>query len=202
MKKITQKENIGITGTIRIKTYKAGTLKKVQFLYDEAKRLAESKLSDFSELANFYREIAKDVLAQGYLATPVTQKNLIMQSPGYGSDLIIQRFIGNNTYSLNILYCEIGTGNTAPAISDTALTTPVTRAIVSFQQDYATTDAILQFFFPDVTLPNQTYYEVGSFVDGSATLGSGQLFNHALLGTPYVKIAGQDTTISIDFSVS
>jgi hypothetical protein len=132
----------------------------------------------------------------------VEQKNLVMDSPNYGIDLIIQQLVGITTYPLALNYGEIGTGSTTPTISDTALTTPTNRAYVSFQQDYGTTDAILQFIFSDSQLANGTYYEFGVFAGGTSTIGSGQLFNHALFSTPYVKVSGQDTTCEVDFNFS
>jgi hypothetical protein len=42
---------------------------------------------------------------------------------------------------------------------------------------------------------------VGSFVDGSSTIGSGQIFNHALISPTYTKVSGQDTTIEIDINI-
>lgn len=129
-------------------------------------------------------------------------KNMIMQAGGTGLDLIIQRLIGVNTYSLNINYGEIGTGQTAVAVSDVGNTTPSVRTVPSLQQDFGQQQAILQFFFPDGSLTNQTYYEFATFIDGIATLGSGQVFNHALLGTPYVKSSGQDTTVQVVFTLT
>lgn len=132
----------------------------------------------------------------------VEQKNLIMDSPNYGFDILIQRLVGLTTYSGTITFGEIGTGNTAVAIGDTALTASSVRAAVSFSEDYGNTDAIVQFYFPDGSLTNQTYYEFGTFIDGSSTPGSGQLFNHALFTSPYAKVSGQDTTVEVDFNFS
>jgi hypothetical protein len=132
----------------------------------------------------------------------VEQKNILMQSPNYGLDLLIQALIGITTYPLTLSYGEIGTGNTTPTIADTALTTPTNRALASFQQDYGSTDAIVQFIFSDSQLANGTYYEFGVFAGGTATIGSGQLFNHALFSTPYSKVMGQDTTCEVDFAFS
>ena len=198
-KKITQKETVGIKGTVRIKTYVAGTLVKAQEMLTAAKKFTSYGMHESAAEAMLH---FREILAEGYIATPVVQKNLIMQSPNYGQDIIIQRLCGSNTYSLNILYGEIGTGNTTPTIADTGLTTPAVRAALSFSEDEGAATAVVQFYMPDLTLPNGTYYEVGTFVDGSATIGSGQIFNHALLGTPYVKISGQDTTVEVDFAVS
>jgi hypothetical protein len=135
----------------------------------------------------------------------VTQKNLVMDSPNYGIDLLIQWLSGMGPFASTVLplsFIEIGTGNTTPAITDTALTTPTNRAAVGFQQDYGTTDAIVQAIFSDSQLANGTYYEMGTFCGGTTTIGTGQLFNHALFATPYVKAAGTDTTIEVDINFS
>jgi hypothetical protein len=100
---------------------------------------------------------------------------------------------------LGIAWGEIGTGSTAPANTDVALTTPTNRASVSYGADSGFNEAQIQFFFPDASLANQTYYEFGTFIGGSSTIGSGNMFNHALFATPYVKTAGTDTTCETDF---
>ena len=125
-----------------------------------------------------------------------------MQAAGLGKDLIIQRLLAINTYSLNITHGAIGTGTTTPTISDTQLTAETNRTTVTYSQDSGFNEAILQFFFPDSMLTNQTYYEFGTFVDGSNTANSGQLFNHALFTTPYVKTAGVDTTVEVDITLT
>jgi hypothetical protein len=129
------------------------------------------------------------------------QHNLVMQDASTGLDLIIQRLIGNNIYSLNITHGEIGTGSTTPTIGDTGLEAGVARSLPTLQQDYGTQQAILQFFFPDSTLANGTYNEFGTFVDGTSLLGTGQIFNRAVFATPYVKASGQDSTIQVVFSL-
>jgi hypothetical protein len=196
---IETKESIGIKGKVTIRTYKAGTIEAGLLAFYRSKN---AMASGRPELAEKYLNVARHTYRAGYLATPVAQQNLVMQSPNFGKDLIIQRLVGINTYSLNILFGEIGTGATVPALTDTGLTAPTNRASVGFQQDFGTTDAVFQFFFTDSQLVNQTYNEFGTFVDGSATIGSGQIFNHALFATPYTKVAGQDTTCEVDFSIS
>jgi hypothetical protein len=193
------KDNIAIQGKVTIRTYKAGTVERAELFFERAKLANDAGLVN---VRDEYRRMGKETLAEGYVATPVVQQNLVMQSPNYGKDIIIQRLVGNNTYSLNILFGEIGTGTTTPAVTDTGLTTPTNRAAVGFQQDFGTTDAVLQFFFPDGQLANATYNEFGTFVDGNATIGTGQIFNHALFSSPYIKVSGQDTTVEVDFSIS
>ena len=138
----------------------------------------------------------------------IVSKNMVMDGSFTGLDLIIQWLIGQmasgqgaENYRNGVNYGEIGTGNTAPALSDTGLGAGVARTIPTLQQDFGLTQAILQFFFSDSTLPNDTYKEFGTFVNGSGTLGTGKIFNRVVFGSPYVKASGQDTTIQVTFTV-
>jgi hypothetical protein len=213
-------EGLSLKGKIKIDVYRAGYVEAAKIFLDALAAYKDGLASynaykrslgqnpnagpeTFFPKKIFAAEQALRLLHLHYfLHTAVECPNLIMDSANYGLDIIIQRLVGNNTYSLNILYGEIGTGSTAPALTDTGLTTPTNRAAVGFQQDYGATDAILQFFFADSQLANETYNEFGTFIDGTSTIGSGQLFNHALLSPAYVKAAGTDTTIQLDVSVA
>lgn len=132
------------------------------------------------------------------LVQEIVQKNLIMQGTNTGKDLLAKRLIGTITYTTIINYGAIGTGSTTPAASDTQLTTESARTLVAFAQVVGNNEAQLQFFFPDSALSNTTYREFGTFVDGTASANSGQIFNHALFNTPYVKAMGTDTTVEVD----
>ena len=44
--------------------------------------------------------------------------------------------------------------------------------------------------------------EFGCFVDGSSSIGTGQLFNHALFAAPYTKSAGTDITVGVNITIS
>ncbi|HLH93550.1 MAG TPA: hypothetical protein VKW08_00385 [Xanthobacteraceae bacterium] len=186
-----------VSGKITIATYRAGMIAAIAPLLRDRStyRRLGANTSEFDE------EIA-DIKRAHFIRTAVECSNLVMDSPNYGLDLIIQRLVGNNTYSLNLLWIEIGTGTTAPTVNDTSLTTPSVRAAVSFQEDYGATDAIVQAYITDANLPNATYGEVGSFVDGTSTIGTGQLFNHALISPTYTKVSGEDTTIEIDINLT
>lgn len=130
--------------------------------------------------------------------------NLIMQAANVGKDLIVQKMIaaytGTDPYTLHITHGAIGTSSTAPTTSDTQLGAESARVSLTFGQDSGNNIAVLQFFFPDSTLTNQTYNEFGTFVDGTSSANSGKLFNHALFGTPYAKSAGVDTTVEVDIT--
>lgn len=94
-------------------------------------------------------------------------------------------------------------GAITPANGDTALQTAILRAAVT-NQIISNNIVTIQFFFPDVSLPNGTYSEFGTFVDGSAGMGTGQLFNHILFGAPawYVKNSGEDTTVEAQITIT
>ena len=180
-------EGIKISGKITIRSYPAGTL----HLYESLVALGRLGL-------------ARELLADGKVE--VEQKNLIVDSSNYGIDILVQYLIsaynGSFAFPLGIAWGELGTGTTSPAAGDIALTTPTNRAPVAYAADNALQTAQLQFFFPDAVLANETYYECGSFIGGSSTIGSGNMFNHALFASPYSKSAGTDTTLEIDISFS
>lgn len=127
--------------------------------------------------------------------------NLIMRGTDTGIDVILDRLAGVLTYSLDLTYADIGTGATAPAITDVALTTPTLRALRAYSAVSGAT-VTLQYFFTDALLGNATYREFGTFMDGSSTISTGKIFNHILFPTPYVKTSGIDTTVEVQFTVS
>lgn len=128
------------------------------------------------------------------------QENLIMLGTNTGISLLLQRLVGTNTYTANITHADIGTGTTAPAITDTILGVASARAVRGLGS-VSGNDADLSFFFPDALLPNDTYTEFGTFVDGTISVDTGQIFNRILFSSPYVKSSGEDTTIRVKFTI-
>jgi hypothetical protein len=206
---VKTKEGAHIAGRVTINTFRAGMVEAATPYLDLIRECRKELNGDFSPAykAHVRERIARqkhnldDIRAAHFIRKAVEVSNLVVDSPNYGLDLIIQRLVGNNTYSLNILWIEIGTGTTTPTVNDTALTTPSLRLPVSFQEDYGATDAIVQAYVTDGNLPNGTYNEVGSFVDGSASTGSGQMFNHALISPAFSKSSGIDVTVEINFTM-
>ncbi len=129
--------------------------------------------------------------------------NLIVNNDGRGKNLIAQRLVGVNTYSLNVTHGELGTSIGTPTAADTALGTPAARTTKALGSIGSTlNEAQLQFFWTDSQLANGTYYEFGTFVDGLSGTSTGQMFNHILFSTPYTKATGEDTTVEVDFTIS
>jgi hypothetical protein len=179
-------ESPTLAGKVVVRSHPAGTIDR------------------YHELAKTDIAAAQALLKQGTIE--LTQKNLIVSSLNLGFDILVQYlvsgFTGSFAFPLGIAWGEIGTGNATPSSSDTALTTPTNRTTVAYAADTGFNEAIVQFFFPDSTLANTTYYEFGTFVGGTSAIGDGNIFNHALFSTPYSKSAGVDTTCEVDFSFS
>jgi hypothetical protein len=179
------KEQTGIRGTVIVRAHPAGTIDAYHAL------VAEGKIEDAQKLIS-----AGDV--------KVVQRNLVVDSLNYGIDILVQYLLsaynGSFAFPLGIAYGEIGTGTTTPQSTDTALQTPTNRVSTTYAADSGYNTAITQFFFPDSVLANEDYYEFGTFIGGSVTIGSGNMFNHALFSSPYSKSAGTDTTVEVDFN--
>jgi hypothetical protein len=143
-----------------------------------------------------YKAGTKEMIRQ----TPWS-RNIIVSTDGYGRNIVARRLGGDNTYSLNVTHGEIGTGTAPVSVSDTALATPTLRTVMT--APVISNNAVsLQFFFADGLLADDTYYEFGSFIDGSSGIGTGRMFNHVLFGTPYVKAGGEDTTVEVDITIN
>lgn len=127
--------------------------------------------------------------------------NKIMNGTLTGLNGILARLASDNTQSLNIKFGELGSGSTPPAYSDVALATAVDRTPINYAS-VAGNVVSLFFFWADADLANGSYPEFGAFVDGSATLGTGYLFERALFASAYVKGSGEDTTVQLDITGS
>jgi hypothetical protein len=182
-----QSQHIGIKGMITVRRYKAGTIDAARAILARHGKFATDKLAE--------------LFAQNFLGIGARNSNLIVSSANHGRNIIAQQLGGITTYALPITYAEMGSGSTAPANSDTALTTSVARQSAD-AVTVANNVVDIQFFFSDSALPNGTYNEFGTFCGGTATLGSGQLFNHALFSPSYVKTSGEDTTIDVEFTIN
>lgn len=120
--------------------------------------------------------------------------NIVVDGTDTGFNLILDRLNGTNTYSLNISHLDIGDSNTTPTASDTTLGNALARTSKT-SGSIAGSSLTLRFFFADVDLANDTYEEVGLFIDGTSSVDTGQMFSHALFGSSYTKSTGEDTTI-------
>jgi hypothetical protein len=154
------------------------------------------------------QEVALSAIPTGIAGT-VTGRNIYRTLAG-GSTFYLLASLADNTtttYTDNTADASLPStqppgvstaGSINPMNTDTALTNPTNRTTISYAADNGFNTAEFQFFFPDASLPNETYYEFGTFVGGNASIGSGNMFNHALFTNPYSKSAGVDTTVECD----
>ena len=219
MKHIIPENLKGITGKFYAKRYKQGTVDKVQPLFSKANTLKKREAwvwfaidnLGFNWLVPFAKRLqrkwvqieskAEVILNENFLGIGAVTDNLVVSSSNHGRNLICQRLAGLTTYDLAVGYVEMGTSATAPTNADTDLNAAVVRAgspAYSISNNVLT----LRFFLADGTVANNTYNEMGTFIGGSATLGSGQMWNHALFSSPYVKASGEDTTIELVITVN
>jgi hypothetical protein len=140
-----------------------------------------------------------EVFADYSLSIEAACENLIMTGSLTGRDLLVQYLIGGTIYT-GINYGSLGTSSTTPAASDTQLGAEVARAPFSTAIDVSNNEGDFQFYFPDANLANGSYHEAGTFMNASATLNSGKIFNHGLLGSTFTKTAGTDTTLSVNIT--
>lgn len=220
MNKITQLEPMkGITGKYIVKRYKTGAVDKAKPLFDRATTLKKreawvlftvDKLG-FNWLVPFAKRLqrkwlnleerANAILTANFLGVATESDNLVVSSTNHGRNLVCQALAGLTVYTLNIAHLEMGSSATAPAITDTDLTTAVAR-IGSPSYGIVNNVLTLRFFFSDAQLANGTYREMGTFIDGTISLGTGQMWNHALFTSAYTKATGEDTTIELVITVN
>lgn len=151
-------------------------------------------MKDVFDLKGQYRIITTDSKTGRILRTTPFYNNIVVNGSNTGFNLILKRLFGTNTYTLNITHLDIGTDNTTPTFADTTLGSASERAGIA-TKTLVGDEITFRFFFADVDLPNDDYYEVGLFIDGTSSVDTGQMFSHALFGSVYTKSTGEDTTI-------
>lgn len=220
MNKIIQQEIMkGITGKYIVKRYLAGAIDKAQPFFSRATTLKNreawvlytvDKLG-VNWLVPYARRLQRKwleleekgnaVLQANFLGIAAESDNLVVSSSNHGRNLICQRLAGLTTYGLAVAHLEFGTSATAPTNADTDLTAATVR-VASPSYSISNNILTLRFFASDATLANGTYREMGTFIDGTITIGTGQMWNHALFTSAYVKATGEDTTIELVITVN
>lgn len=103
------------------------------------------------------------------------------------------------TYTGAVNYGAVGTGSTAISDADTTLDTEAKRKAVATRS--RTNDSVtLRFFFTKADVSG-TLNEFGTFIDGTSTADTGQLFNRALTGG-WVKSSSEALTVTVQFDLN
>ncbi len=116
-----------------------------------------------------------------------------------GRAAIAQRLANDTTYTTIINYGALGSSATAAANGDTTLGTEVFRKTVAS----ASTSSNIAFidFFYSKSDTNGTYEEFGTFIDGTATVDTGQMFTHLITGS-WVKTSSESMTVACQYTIT
>src|ERR1044071_6920754 len=91
--------------------------------------------------------------------------NKIMLGDATGMNLFIRKLGNNNDYGIAVTKLKLGTGTTAPTISDTDLETPTVDNVVVTNRIFIDDDTVqFKFLATDLQVPDDTYNEVGLFL--------------------------------------
>jgi hypothetical protein len=162
--------------------------------------LVEHKENSLS-ITGKVRVIKTNSLTGEVISVSEWSPNRIMLGTDTGKDLIIDRLNSTNTYSLNINYADIGTGTNTPVDGNTTLQTVTARAPKA-NGTVSSNVLSLFFFWASADLANGSYNEFGMFVDGTATVSTGKIFNRVLFGTTYTKATNEDTTVQCNITLT
>lgn len=85
----------------------------------------------------------------------------------------IANALGNPAGDTQVVWVELGTGTNAPALGDVALQTPTYRRALGSWNSVAAVMTLTAYF--NLTEVSGTFREIGYFIGGSITIGTGTL---------------------------
>lgn len=171
-------------------------------IFTLAKDIAENdpivgRLRDLSRGKLTYKDgekLVRDLKAKKILKKVVKKTNIV---PFSGRNVFNRRLAGDFTYTGEINYMALGSGNTAFTTASTILNTEVYRKLVS---DSAFDDGItyVDVFIASGDVADATYPEAGAFIDGGAGADTGQAFS--LVVQDFVKSGSMYISLRITLS--
>jgi hypothetical protein len=177
--------------TIHIKGMVAATIFDMR---DRRAQAIERELSQ-SPPRDTYLQLVSE-LRRLFAVREYQKANLIVT---VGRSVLAQRLANTLTYTGVINYGALGTGTNAAANGDTQLQTEVFRKTTA-STSYTTNQAFIDFFYSKADT-NGTYQEFGTFIDGSASANSGQLFTRMLTGG-WAKTSSESMTVAVQYTIS
>lgn len=131
-----------------------------------------------------------------FLKREMVCENLVVT---VGRATIAQRLANDTTYTTIINYGALGTNATAATNGDTTLGTEVYRKVVA-STSTSSNIAFIDFFYAKADT-NGTYEEFGTFIDGTASVDTGQMFTHLITGS-WVKSASESMTVACQYTIT
>jgi hypothetical protein len=173
-----------------------GTVKLTNFFLDNPRALYIDKILEQDGIhpdvyAGLVAELRKLCTTQS-----IEKHNLVVLS---GREVVARLLFGDPTYTGEINYGLLGTGDTAVDASDISLEAEVFRRMPS--RKVRTGASIAYDFFYSKGSVAGTFEEFGLTIDGTGEPGSGQLYNRVLTGG-WVKSASVAMTIEFTLSVN
>lgn len=120
--------------------------------------------------------------------------------PTVGKNVFARILAGNTTYTGIVNYAGLGDDATTPTDGDTVLGNETYRKTVD-SATYVNNIAYLSIFIPAATATG-THSEAGLFIDGTASVDTGQIFSHVLLSPPVVKSALSSLTLDCTITIA
>lgn len=122
-------------------------------------------------------------------------KNLVAT---VGRSVLAQRLANITTYTGIINYGALGTSTTPPSNADTQLGSEVYRKTAG--SNSALNNVATITFFYSSTETSGNYKEFGTFIDGTGTANSGQLFSH--VAVDWTKTTSETLTVECTYTIS
>ena len=120
-------------------------------------------------------------------------KNRVVNSSGYGRNIVIRQLAGDATYPIEIDSAAIGTGSTAPVDGNIGLGASVLAGILVANVVVSSDSVVFTFFINTNDLTNGTYNEFGLFCNG-------QLFARSIISPALVK--GTNQNVVVDYTIT
>lgn len=187
-----QQEKNTIKGIHTFRAYDLST-PEAQEIDNKISTLISQKYFIKKEIFEFHYNKFIEAL-QKFKTRELVVENIV---PLVGRSVFAQILIGTYTYTGTINYGALGSSSTAPNNADIKLGTEVFRKVVA-SSNVIDNVAFIDFYFTKADT-NGTYTEWGTFIDGTGSANSGQIFSHALTGG-WSKLATESMTISTTYT--
>ena len=159
------------------------------------------KYSGADELSRTLRRRRYDMLKGAYHRKAKVAEHVFDNLvPLVGRTVISRILAGDFTYTGEINYVALGDSTVAPNDSDTVLGNETFRQILS-DANFVNNIAYLSAFIAAGTATG-THAEGGLFIDGTASVDTGQLFSHVLFSPTVVKGALNSLTLDVAITVT
>jgi hypothetical protein len=188
-----------LRGTSKIAVAGIYTLTKCDVRTPEARRMQDDIAAAAREDWRLYRTLLASFNRRFGIWQSAPIHNLVVND---GLNVLARILANDSTYTGVINYCALGTGTTAVAAGDTTLGTEVFRKAVT-SQTFSANEAFISTFFTAAD-DDDTYNEVGHFIDGTGDADSGQLFSRIEeADTAELPVTKSNTeTLTVDYKVT